>query len=128
MATAIEEHHLRAGTWKPRLARLDRTGPTVPLGSIPACAPATPPWTGIANALVVLAGELDDKQRRSKEPLADLRDLLPALCLDLSTTKAGKATLEVHSDLIDVACRCSGSRRRATRLGGRSRPASPCCS
>jgi hypothetical protein len=53
------------------------------------------PWYGEANAAVVLAGELDDKQQHSTEPLCDLRDALAHLALDLGATKAGKTTLAI---------------------------------
>lgn len=60
------------------------------------------PWTGPAPAAVVLDGELDAKKKRTTEPLCDLRDLLPRLCLDLSQTKAGKAKLELRSANVGV--------------------------
>jgi hypothetical protein len=60
------------------------------------------PWSGPAPAAVVLDGELDAKKKRTTEPLCDLRDLLPRLCLDLSQTKAGKTKLELRSDNVGV--------------------------
>lgn len=55
------------------------------------------PWPAFAPSPVVLDGELDDKRKRTEEPLCDLRDLLPRLCLDLSQTKPAKAKLELRS-------------------------------
>ena len=60
------------------------------------------PWSGPTPAAVVLDGELDAKKKRTTEPLHDLRDLLPRLCLDLSQTKAGKTKLELRSDNVGV--------------------------
>ena len=60
------------------------------------------PWSGPAPAAVVLDGELDAKKKRSQEPLNDLRDLLPRLCLDLSHTKPGKVKLELRSVEVGV--------------------------
>ena len=60
------------------------------------------PWSGPAPAAVVLDGELDAKKKRSQEPLNDLRDLLPRLCLDLSQTKPGKVKLELRSVEVGV--------------------------
>jgi hypothetical protein len=68
----------------------------------PSSAPATTPWSADAPAAVVLDGELDDKKKRSDEPLFDLRDVLPRLCLDLSQTKQGKQSLQLRSADIGV--------------------------
>ncbi len=62
------------------------------------------PWSGFAASAVVLDGELDAKKQGTAEPLCDLRNLLPRLCLDLSQSKAGKAKVELRSvhAMVDV--------------------------
>ena len=60
------------------------------------------PWPAFAPSPVVLDGELDAKKKRTEEPLCDLRDILPRLCLDLSQTKPAKAKLELRSVNVGV--------------------------
>ena len=68
----------------------------------PSSAHASTPWSMDAQAAVVLDGELDEKKKRIVEPLFDLRDVLPRLCLDLSQTKQGKQSLQLRSVEVGV--------------------------
>lgn len=61
------------------------------------------------HAPCVLADELDDKRQRTTEPVYQMRDLFPALALDLSVLKPGPAKIELHHQLRNAVNRAEVS-------------------